>query len=318
MGRTPRALIKAEEENRIPQASREMRGSISARKWQLKDLPAIGEKYGFLKKPKKQQIISVFVAKGGVLKTTISYNFARILALHNIKTIIIGTDVQESITTLVLGKDEITNINQIKTKNGLHELIIKGESIANVIVNTEIPTFDIIPENSNLTLLDQEVTKSPRMVDVFKEELISKLADYEVIIFDSSPNFNNLTKNALTASKHIISPISCEIGTFQAIEQNLEILNKFKTQARLNWETYLMIPTLLDNNNLSKQILGSYISQFPENISSSTIKRAVKGQEAQAINQSIFEYMPKSDLADEYYALAKEIWNRINVTEVKQ
>ena len=312
MEKTPRTLIKAEEEGRIPKATRMNRGKVSVRVWPLDLIPFIGEKYGFLKRPMKQQVISVFVAKGGVLKTTITYNFARILALHNIKTIIVGVDVQESITSLVIGKNEVENLNDFKLQGGLYELLVKKTPVEDLIRKSDIPTLDVMPENSNLTLLDFEITKSPRMVDVFKEKLLAQLANYDVVLFDSSPNFNNLTKNILTASNHVIAPISCEIGTYQALEQNLQILNNFKDEAGLKWESYQMVPTLLDNNKLSKQIQGSFIGQFPENITETTIKRTAKGQEASAISQSIFEYMPKSDLASNYRELYKELWGRIN------
>ncbi len=312
MKKTPRTLIKAEEEGRIPRAERVQRGKVSIRQWQVSSLPKIGEKYGFLKQPTEQRIMSVFVAKGGVLKTTIAYNLARALSLHNIKTLIIGIDVQESITTLTLGKKEITNLNDLEKRNGLYELIKGHASLEDVLCKTDIPTLSIIPENSNLALLDQEVTKSPRMVDVFRDNLLPLLNDYEVIIFDSGPNFNNLTKNILTVSNHIIAPIACEIGTYQALEQNLEILNSFKKEAKLEWETYQMIPTLLDNNNLSKQIQGAFISQFTDTITNVSIKRTTKGQEASAIQKSIFEHMPNSDLSHDYRNLFIEIWEKIN------
>jgi len=315
MDKTPRTLIKAEEEGRIPKAQRIQRGKVSVRQWPIADIPQIGERYGFLKKPAKQQVISSFVAKGGVLKTTLTFNMARILALHNIKTLIIGVDVQESITSLVLGRPEISNLNEFSMRNGLYELLKGKTNFNEVVQKTDIPTLDIIPENSNLTLLDFDITKSPRMVDVFKDELLPLLKDYEAVIFDSSPNFNNLTKNILTASNHVMAPIACEIGTYQALEQNLEILNRFKKEARLDWESYHLVPTLLDNNNLSKQIQGAYISQFPENITNSSIKRTAKGQEASASQLSIFEYMPKSDLADDYRSLFSEIWAKINNEE---
>ena len=81
---------------------------------------------------------------------------------------------------------------------------------------------------------------------------------------------------------------------------------------RLSWDDYVMIPTLLDNTKISKQILGSYLITHKNRVTTSTIRRAVKGEESMALKQSIFEYSPKSSLANDYDALFVELWERIN------
>ena len=82
------ALLKAEEKGRIPTAKRMSYGnsSISHRIWPLEDVRIIGEQYGFLRKPTKPSCISVFSTKGGILKSTITLNVARMYALHNVGT----------------------------------------------------------------------------------------------------------------------------------------------------------------------------------------------------------------------------------------
>ena len=87
-------LLNAEASGAIPTATRIPRGSSSIRVWGLADLPQIGAKYGFLDKNKKKIILSVYTAKGGVLKTTLSYNLARIIALHGMRVLVVGLDSQ--------------------------------------------------------------------------------------------------------------------------------------------------------------------------------------------------------------------------------
>ena len=72
-------LYNAEDRGEIPTAEREPRGKIQARVWDLSQLPAIGKKFGFLKAPAKQKILCTYMQKGGVYKTTTSYNRARTL-----------------------------------------------------------------------------------------------------------------------------------------------------------------------------------------------------------------------------------------------
>jgi hypothetical protein len=112
----PDTLIKAEERGDIPEAERFKRKGkrgIEVRKWRRDQLPAIGAKYGFLKQPKEQHVICVFTPKGGVLKTTLSFNFARLLALNGIKTLVIGLDAQCSMTDLLLTANTVENLDDI-------------------------------------------------------------------------------------------------------------------------------------------------------------------------------------------------------------
>ena len=95
-----------------------------------------------------------------------------------------------------------------------------------------------------------------------KKKLIPSLNKYELIIFDNAPNWNLLIENSLVASNIVIAPISCEIGTYQALKKNLNALVEFKEEMEIEWEDYLMIPTLLENNKISKEILGAYYSEY--------------------------------------------------------
>ena len=73
-----------------------------------------------------------------------------------------------------------------------------------------------------------------------------------------------------------------------------------------------MIPTLLENNKISKQILGAYLSEYGEQVTNGTIRRTVKGQESMAMKKSVFEYSSNSELANDYDSLFVEIWERVN------
>ena len=52
--KTKRTLMMAEKNRDIPTANRIDRGSVKVRIWETGQLPEIGEKFGFLDKPKNQ------------------------------------------------------------------------------------------------------------------------------------------------------------------------------------------------------------------------------------------------------------------------
>ena len=138
-------LLKAEEEGRIPNATRVQRGNLNIRKWKISDIPEIGRKYGKLKSPDTQRVISFFTGKGGVLKSTLAFNFGRTLALNGIKTLLIGLDIQESITTLALGHSEYENIKDIRSTTGLYDFFKNNMPLKDIIKETNLPTLHVLP-----------------------------------------------------------------------------------------------------------------------------------------------------------------------------
>jgi chromosome partitioning protein len=308
----PNTLIAAEKAGHIPKARRVHRGRIEVRQWTLAQVPAIGAKYGFLEPPKSLRVICVYTAKGGVLKSTLSYSLGRLLALHGIKTLIIGLDIQGTVTDLALNPIAIESLEEVTAYKGLADVLLGKSPLKKVIRETPLPTLDIIPETPGLGPLEKFIRDTKRREFVLKEQVIAPLAnDYQVIIFDNSPNWNLLIENALTAANVVISPIGCDLGSYQALSTNLSTTLDFQKDMHIEWDNVILVPTLLEKNKLSSQIYGAYLTQHPGLVTHTAIRRAVRGQEALTMRQSAPEYDPKSDLARDYYDLVKEVWSRI-------
>ena len=80
-------------------------------------------------------------------------------------------------------------------------------------------------------------------------------------------------------STTLISPLGCDLGTYQALEVNLGTISEFQKTLNLLWRNVIVIPTLLENTKLSQQIHGAYLSQCQDESVATPIRRAVKGQE---------------------------------------
>ena len=307
-------LINAEEKGLIPTAERASRGKISVRLWPMEQLPDIGREFGFMEAPKKQVIASIYFPKGGVLKSTLSYTLARIAALNGIKTLVIGQDVQCTITDLILPEEEYDNMEQARTNDatkGLFHHLIEGAPLGEVIRETDIPTLHIIPETSDLNLLEKKIRDKTRREFYYLDNLIPKLDDYDLIIFDNGPNWNMLVENCLTACNNVISPVGCDWNSFKAVERNLSMLEEYRDAVKTSWHNYFLVPTLLETNKLSQQIYGAYLTNFAGQVIEHPIRRTIKGQEALVMGGSIFEYDPSSPLANDYYDLVKKMWSQM-------
>jgi chromosome partitioning protein len=316
-------IIAAEREGRIPAAIRQDRG-VKARVWSLSSLPAIGKLYGFIRPPQNQVRICVYTAKGGVLKTTISYTLARILALHGIKVLLVGLDSQGSATTLALNPlDNIESLDQLPVYKNIGDLIFKGVTIDDVIQHTNLPTLDLIPETDSLSDINSLIgTKaavgatSKNMPDILRYQYFARnflplVKDYEVVIFDNSPSWSFLIENSLYCSDYLISPTACDPGSYQVLDNNLNATFELGSRMGREWRKVFLVPTLKDTNKLSSQIHASYINRYPDIVTNTSIRRTVKGAEAFSIGCSPIEYDVTSELAADYFALVKEIWDSI-------
>lgn len=312
-----KSLYSAEAEGKIPKASRKMRGKVSVRHWSEKDLPEIGKRFGFLENSRKFSVISFYTAKGGVLKSTLCYNFARTLALNGLKVLVVGLDVQQSITDIFFPQSMPESLDGSNdSPNGLYEVYNEHLSLSDVIKQTSLTGLDVIPENPKLHLFAESLTAKTRREDVFSKTLIPLVKDmgYDVVLFDNSPSWNTLIQNSLACSDVVISPVGCDLLSYRAYETNLMVINKFFEQIEKNNVDFYIVPTLLEKRvSISNKICSFYLSRGSNIVINCPIRRSAKGQEATGKGLSSIEYDPKSDLASDYHDLITSIWQEINV-----
>lgn len=313
-GITRQAVHSAEERGDIPIAQRISRGKISVRHWPISTIPSIGKQFSFLTKPKNQIIFAVYTCKGGVLKTSISFNLARTLALNGIKTLVIGLEGnQYSITSLCLPQEEDDSLISLDTVPSLYHFFYENASLQEIIRKTEIPTMDVIPETAELNSFGRKLLHERNREWLFKAKLIPQLSDYDVIIFDNGANLNLVAENSLTCADVLISPLGCETLAFKAVKTNFHEIFSFKEALDVKWKDLIVIPTLLANTAASQKFYASYVNNYPEYITKIPIKQFnAISEEAMLLKQSVLEYKPTSELAEEYKTVIKEIWERAN------
>lgn len=285
--------------------------------YNTKDLPQLGQHLGFLNPPNQAKVISVFVTKGGVLKTTLTLNLARMAALHNIRTLVIGLDMQCDITS-AMGVSDTTEteslesaMSEIDQMKGLSDYFYERCKLSEIIVNTDIPTLDVIPETPELVAVEQSLLHKAKRESWLKEKVIEPLkSQYDLFVIDCSPNWNQLITNALAASDLLISPLECKINNYRNFQMFRSFIDEFIEEMDLSLQ-HVYVPTrLTQSRKLSKEIRDWYVSQI-SNCLPVAIKDSVVGEEATAMNVSLPEYQPGSDGAMEINEILTLAWSRL-------
>lgn len=301
--------MAAEQRGEIPPSHRNESGN---RYWNISQIPEIGLRYGFLNKPSEKKVIAVYTPKGGVGKTYCSYTLARTAALNGVKTLVIDLDFQSSLTKWCLPQKAIENIEDIQESYGLYHYFFEKIPLKQVIKSTEIPQLDIIPATTEITLMTKKIRTETLKEYMFRDKLISQLNEYDLIILDHGAGWSDLVETSLASADYILCPAGCEPECYLALRKNLDQIIEYGKAVKHEWKDFIILPTFLENTKISQLLYVKYINDYPKLSTTNSIKKNVSAQEARMNNISILEFKPKSDIADQFFAVIKEIWARIN------
>lgn len=311
-------FYQAEEDRTIPRGKRYRSGAINVRGWDIGALPNIGERWGFLPKLPRPICMSVFTTKGGVLKTSLTLNMARMAALHNIKTCVIGLDIQGDITTSLGHQLELEDsddlqliIQKLNETKGLSDVFNRSARLQEIILPTSLPTLFYIPETPELVALNESLNNINRREYWLKERIIDPLKnDFELIIMDCSPNWNRLITNALVSCDVLLSPLECKINNFRNFRVFQHFLGEFQREMNLHFES-IFIPTRYSSNKKLTQEIRQWYRQNVSGCTQAGIRESVDGEEATAMRLSIPEHSPTKTVAKEMRDLLMEIHQRV-------
>ena len=307
-------ILDSEEKGKIPKATRTKGGH---RKWTTADLPVIGEKFGFMKKLTAPKVLSFFITKGGVFKSSLAINLGRMAALHNIKTIIVGLDTQCDSSGALgydIGLSTDDSLEEAQEKiSDVYSLpdLLDGGNLWDMIVQTDIPTLSYLPETPDLDFLEEKISHMPMRDFWLAKHVVNPLKSrYDLIILDLGPAWNMLSVNSLTACDILVSPIECKFNHFRNIKTFQHKIKKFKSDTESNFE-HIYIPVKHSKSqNLSNDIFKNYILTLPNCISTG-IRETQQGEDSIANGLSVIEYDPMCPTADDTRSVLTEMWPKI-------
>lgn len=294
----------------------------------ISDLVKVLPFIGFIQKPSKPLAITVFTTKGGVLKTTLGLNFARVAALHGLSVCVVGLDMQGDMTNALgagVSSDEEAqnemlaegmNINQMANNldcnKGLYDYY-KGEvKLDDIIQSTDLDNLFLIAETPELVALNDHLGNMNRREYWLSEKVIRPLkSHFDLIIMDCSPNWNRLTTNALVASDALLSPLECKINNFRNFKVFAQFLKEFQRDMNLLLKTIFIPTRFVTNRRLGLEIKRWYEDNVP-GLTKNGIPECVLGEEASALNISVLEHAPNKLQAAEMRQLLSEISLALN------
>jgi len=244
------------------------------------------------------KVISFSNQKGGVGKTTTSREIGLYLAFYGYKTLLIDSDSQANLTKSLIGEE----------LSGLYEAL-KGEDY---VLKEVKENLCLLSGSIKLSLLGKsligEIDAYTRLRELLKEDIFNEFA---YIIIDTPPSLGILTINALTASEHLVIPMSPALYSMQGTNDLMNTIS----QVRKNLNDKLNLLGVIINSFdqvpvITRQIKEEIEAGFKEKVFKTYISKSIKIEELIAQQKGVMD-LKKSRLKDQFEKLGEEFLNRI-------
>lgn len=229
------------------------------------------------------QKIALFNHKGGVSKTTTTFNLGWMLATKGKKVILVDADPQCDLTGMVLGfstKQELEGLYEKKQniKSGLAPVFESRPKLIEAVDCLPVEGCEglfLLP--GHLGLAEYEVTLGiaqelsgsiqtlqnlPGSISYLLQKTADKFeADY--ILIDMSPSLSSINQNLLMTSDFFILPTSPDFFSVMAIDSLAKILPKWYAWAQKASEMRILKDADYPFPKVTPRLLGTVVQNYP-------------------------------------------------------
>lgn len=254
------------------------------------------------------KVIAIANQKGGAGKTTTAKNLARGLVDESKKVLLIDFDPQFSLS-VSLG---FSNMEQEdNTIAELMQLAAEGSALpaaSEVMRSTE--GIDIILGSLALSAVEMSIYSALDREYILDSVLDAYKSKYDFILLDCNPSLGVLVINALVAADKVIIPIDSNYLGAKGLEQFLRTIFQVRKRKNPKLEISGILFTKYTNRtNIAKTTFNDIAEAYGEHIRifDTKIPSAVAIGSSDREGKSVFEFAPKSPVAQAYADLSKEV-----------
>ncbi len=246
--------------------------------------------------------------KGGVGKTTSTFNLAYALRKLGKKVLAVDFDSQANLTTC-FGIEKTDELDD--TIGHLMVAQIEDEKLPDMkkCIRTK-DGVDYIPSSIYLSVADAKLRLemgAERMLSNVLEPLREK---YDYILIDTCPALGILTINALAAADEVIIATNPQLLAMMGLQDFIRTVVKIKRRINPDLDIAGILLTMCERRtNLCKVLTEEVTESFQEKVKvfNAKIPNTVKVGESIYYNMSLEQYSPKCSAGIAYREFAKEL-----------
>ena len=245
--------------------------------------------------------ISVINQKGGVGKTTITFNLAKGLAEKGSKVLVIDNDPQGNLTGAFLNDPTTLKANVLDLYSN-ERVRITPEKINDSLF--------LIGSNIHLSKIsDGEFDIIFRL----KEGLEKAKQDFDYVLIDCLPAFGYLNMAALNAADFVLIPTKPAPFALAGLKDLLGTIRKVKKRINPDLKVLGIVLNLIEGRKttIADELERVLREEYGNLIFTTKLNKGVKVEESPTFCQSIMEYDPQGKLAGQFQSLLDELITRI-------
>ena len=252
------------------------------------------------------KVISNLNYKGGVGKSTTTYNLGVALWILGKKVLLIDTDAQCNLSGLI-------GFNQTEGDATFYEWMTQDEQP--MPVYEQYPGLYYVPASGELSGIESFLMNKRSREKVLAKKLapyLQKQADgsdtFDYVLIDCAPKDGIVNDNAMSASDYILIPTECSGFSLQGMQNLLFSIKDVKENLNEKLEILGFLLVKYDRQTrISKQVTEYFNTNYKDKVFQTKIRKNIKFDESPLAHQGIFEYAPEANGAEDYMQLAEEI-----------
>jgi chromosome partitioning protein len=161
--------------------------------------------------------------RGGVAKTTTAVTLARCFADRGLKTLLIDTDPQGSVSSILRVKPQFFLYDFLIAEYALKECVVSAHERVDVLCS------------SRKTQQAEDIIATQQTRDVMFERALADSgadAEYQAVIIDVAPSFSWFQTCGMIYARHVLTPVAMEAlsvqGAVASISAAMELNQLFK------------------------------------------------------------------------------------------
>jgi chromosome partitioning protein len=255
--------------------------------------------------------IAIINQKGGVGKTTTAVNLSAALADLGQKICLIDLDPQAH-ATLHLG------VSPGRDDRSIYDVLTAKTAILDVR-HQVAPNLSLIGSHINLAAAELELAGIVGRELILRDKLEEQPEQFDYLLVDCPPSLGILTLNALAAVDEVFIPLQPHFLALHGLSKLLETIDlvtrRLNARLKLSGVMYCMYES---GTRLAAEVTHDVDEFFDRSRQQSNpwadartfqtrIRRNIRLAEAPSFGQSIFQYAPDSNGAEDYRRLAEEV-----------
>jgi chromosome partitioning protein len=244
--------------------------------------------------------IAIAASKGGTGKTTTTWNLGFGLALAGARVLLADCDPQDNLR-FIAGIDHVRGTLASALEHGTFSPNHIRESMW------------LLPSGGR-RLWHATVTSDGlgNLTAPLRHALAAKDDEYDFVLFDCPPELGRMTSAALSLSDYLLIPCVATWLGLRSIEQMIGFIDTHTRDARIDGERTGIVMTFYTTRRAGPEMVRHQAKKsFHSRVYRTVIRERTELDYSQEAHQSVFEYAPTSDGAEDYSALVKEMLKRL-------